>query len=227
MPELALFRVGPLRVGQLSPRGKFDSLHDAADGALGIEVGVGTGTVFAEAAPALEEREAFRLHVLYLRVYVLDEVAEVVQPLAVLVEELVVGGRPLDRIDQLVHHRAKLCERQLHGVALLLAAERHPFYPVGAEGVDRPRPDPQVVRVALHRPVQVAHDHGHLVDRSDAASVSRHELLLSPTTPLPRRVPTLRLTYPARLLPTPLPRRQGAYSPKVREKLSEKGPEAT
>src|SRR5215204_551545 len=185
MPELALFRVGPLGVRHL--RRHLDRFEDAAEVALGLEVGV---TAVAR-APALQERVALGLHVLYLRVYVLYEVAEVVQAFAVLVEELLVGVRSLDRLDQLVHHRAKLGKGEPHRVALLLAAERHPSYPVRAEGVGRPRPDPQLVRVALHRPVQVAHDHGHLVDRSDAASVSRHEFLLFPT-PLPRRVPTLR-----------------------------------
>src|SRR5918998_467419 len=102
--QLTLIRVGPLGGRHLLRH--LQRFEDAPASTLGVKVRVRSVVGGAEAASALEQREAPSLHGGDLRVYVLDEVAQMVYPLAMLVQEPLVDVRASNRFHQFVEHRS-------------------------------------------------------------------------------------------------------------------------
>ena len=79
-----------------------------------------------------------------------------------------VGGRPLEWLDQLVLGRTNLGERQLHDVWLIAAAERHRVHAVRPVGVDIPRPNAKLGCVTLHSGIEIPHHDRDLIDRTNS-----------------------------------------------------------
>jgi len=88
----------------------------------------------------------------------------VVESLAAFVEELLVDGRTVHRLDDLPHRGARAGDGQLHAVGDGLAADAH-VRESGRRTVDHPPgPDAQPVRVLLNRRVEVADNERNLLD---------------------------------------------------------------
>src|SRR4029079_1349171 len=102
-----------------------------------------------------------------LAVEVLDDRHEVMDPLSVGGQELVVDVRACDRLEQPEDPAVQRRQRDPHREVLAPAPVGHLLDQVGAVGVDAPGADPEQVVVAAQRRLEVAHDDPDLVEVPD------------------------------------------------------------